>query len=445
MLEINYIPTPPQQRVWDAWDDADSTSILTGGGVNSGKTYNLCALFTIKSVMYAETRYLIGRKNLTNLMKTTANTLWKVFKDFGFVADVHYTYNGQTRTVRFFNGSEILFDHLTFEPSDPEIARLGGLELTAAGLDEVGDCDYRVVEKVHERVGRCNNEKYDIKPIVVMTCNPSRGWLKKKYYDLFKKGILQSWMKVILSTVYENPHASAAYVKNLFNVLTPTERARQLEGSWEFGDDPDQLTTYEAAEAMYYHPIKREELKGTKYLTADIAFASDKCVIGVWDDWTLIEVRVLKGGEKPEDVIRQLQLKYMISGKHVAYDSTGAGYYLKNYIKGAYAFHAGAKPLKDSKIKTFEHLKTQMYCHLADKINEGSIRIFSCDSTEEVRSELLEEMTMIQSIPKELIDSIVKLISKDKIKTKIGRSPDLLDMASMRGVFDFKRDWQRNF
>jgi hypothetical protein len=445
VTEINYIPTPPQSRVWDAWDDEDSTSILTGGGVNAGKTYNLCALGTIKAIMYSETRYLMGRKKLTTLMGATVKTLWKVFKDFGLVADIHYTYNGQSRTVRFFNGSEIIFDHLMFEPSDPEISRLGGLELTAALLDEVADCDYRVIEKVHERVGRCNNDKYGIKPIVIMTCNPSRGWLKKKYYDLFKKGILPAWMKVLLSTVRDNPHAPDWYIKNLSNILTPTERARQLEGSWEFGDDPDQLTTYEAAEAMYYHPIKLEDLKGVKYITADIAFSSDKCVIGVWNDWTLIQVRVVKDHEKPEDVIRELQLKYGVSGKHVAYDSTGAGYYLKNYVKGAYAFHAGAKPLKDSKLKTFEHLKTQMYCHLADKINDGTAKVFSNESTESVREELLEEMTMIQSIPKELIDSVVKLISKDKIKQKIGRSPDLLDMVSMRGVFDFKRDWQRNF
>lgn len=441
MIEINYIPSLPQQRVWDAWDDEHSTSILTGGGVNSGKSYNLMALATIKAIMYPETRYLVGRKNLTQLMKTTAATLWKVFKDFKLVVDVHYTYNGQTRTVTMFNGSEILFDHLSFEPSDPEIARLGGLELTAAMLDEVADCDYRVIEKVHERVGRWNNEKYGIKPLVFMTCNPSRGWLKKKYYDLFKKGTLPDWMKVILSTVRENPYASEAYIKNLSNVLTASEKARQLDGSWEFGDDPDQLTNYANAEAMYYHPLKLTDLKGTKYITADIAFSSDRCVVGVWDDWTLFHIRVVGEGEKPEDVIRALQLQYGVSGKNVAYDSTGAGYYLKNYIKGAYAFHAGGKTLKDSKNKTYEHLKTQMYCHLADKINDSTAKVL----TEELRDELLEEMLMIQSVPKEMIDSVVKLISKDKIKTKIGRSPDLLDMMSMRGVFDFKRNWERNF
>lgn len=441
MIQVDYIPSAPQELVWDAWDDSDSTSILTGGGVNSGKTYNVCALTTIKALTYDGTRYLIGRKNLSNLMGTSAETLWKFFREHGFVQDVHYTYNGNTRRVKFPNGSEILFDHLSYEPSDPDVARLGGLELTAAFLEEVGDCDFRVIQVIHQRVGRCNNQKYGIKPMVFMTCNPSRGWLKSRYYDPYKKQKLPKWMKVILSTVRDNPHAGQEYVENLENVLTPNEKARQLDGSWEFGDDPDQLTTYDKAEAMYYHPIKFEELKGTRYLTADIAFSSDRCVVGVWDDWTLFHIRVVGENETPEGVIRELQMKYNVSGKHVAYDSTGAGYYLKNYIKGAYAFHANGKTLKDTKQKTYEHLKTQMYCHLADKINESVAKVL----TEELRDELLEEMVMIQSLPKEKLEGVVKLISKDKIKTKIGRSPDILDMMSMRGVFDFKRAWEQNF
>lgn len=441
MNQVDFIPSAPQEEVWDAWDDPSSTSILTGGGVNSGKTWNICALAVIKSHEYPGTRYLIGRKNLSNLMGTSAETLWKFFRENGFVQDVHYTYNGNTRRVKFPNGSEILFDHLSYEPSDPDVARLGGLELTAAFLEEVGDCDFRVIQVVHQRVGRWNNKKYGIKPMVFMTCNPSRGWLKTRYYDQYKKGTLPKWMKVILSTARDNPHAGEEYVENLENVLTANEKARQLDGSWEFGDDPDQLTTYDKAEAMYYHPIKLEELKGTKYITADIAFASDRCVIGVWDEWTLFHIHVVSENETPESVIVQLQNKYSVSGKHVAYDSTGSGYYLKNYIKGAYPFHAGAKPLKDTKQKTYEHLKTQMYCHLADGINAATVKVL----TEDFREELLEEMVMIQSLPKEKLEGVVKLIDKAKIKTKIGRSPDILDMMSMRGVFDFKRPWEQNF
>jgi len=444
VIETDYEPTPPQELVWDAWDDADSTSILTGGGVNSGKSYNLMAMATIKAITHPETRYLVGRKTLKSLMDTTAKTLWKVFRDFGLVVDVHYGYNGQTRTVTFLNESEIVFDHLTYEPSDDEISRLGGLELTAAFLDEVAGCDYRVVEKVHERVGRQNNKKQGIKPMVFMTCNPSRGWLKKKYYTPFMKGKLPPHKAVMLSTVYSNPHADEAYIKNLINTLTSSERKRQLDGSWEFSDDPDQLTTYEKAEAMYFHPFDESDLKDTWYITADIAFSSDKCIVGVWNGWKLLKiVEVKKDKEKPEDIIKALQKEHKVSGKYVAYDSTGAGLYLKNYISGAYAFHAGGKTLKDkdTKQKTYEHLKTQMYCHLADKINNGTAQIY----TDFLKDDLLDEMTAIRSIPKERIDSVMKLISKDEIKKLIARSPDLLDMMSIRGVFDFKKPYQRNF
>lgn len=430
MINIDFKPTKSQYRVWEAWEDETSTSILAGAGVNTGKTYNLMALGVIKSLQYPGTRYLIGRKNLTNLMKTTAKTLWKVLRDFGLEADNQFTYNGSTRVFTFSNGSEIVLDHLSYEPSDPEVARLGGGEYTAALLDEVGDCDPRVIEVVHQRVGRCMNKEYSIKPLVIMTCNPTRGYLYTGYYQPWKEGNLPDFKAFLPSKIYENPYVTKEYIQHLENTLSANERDRMLNGSWDFASDPNQLTNYENLLAIYSDSVPANNDK--YYITADIAFESDKCLVVLWNGLDVNEILEVERSEKPEDVILALQEKYKVQARNIIYDGTGAGLYLKNYLKGAYVFHAGAKPIKEK--SDYEHLKTQCYFKFAEAVNAGKIRIF--DTT--LKEELIDECLQIKTLPKETLDGKIKMIKKDEIKKFIGRSPDILDALSMRMVREIK-------
>lgn len=434
MLNIEYKPNKAQDKVWDAWDNDKSTSILTGGGVNSGKSYNLMAMAVVKSLQYPGTRYLVGRKNLTNLMKTTASTLWKLMREFGLKVDAHYTYNGSSRVVKFINGSEILFDHLTFEPSDPDVARLGGLELTAAFLDEVADCDYRVIEVVHQRVGRCKNAEYSIKPMVFMTCNPSRGWLYSKFYKPWQQNELKPHQAFLPATIFDNPHASKEYIENLKNTLTPAERDRMLHGSWEFGNDDSQLTTFENIMAMYDY-AQPDTWKGKYYITLDVAFESDKMILILWNGLDVVKIREIdKDTEKPEDVVLAMQKEFKVQQGNVIYDATGSGNYLKNYLRNGYAFHSGARPIKAINKKEFQHLKDQCYYLLAEQINKGNVRIFDNN----LKDELIDECMQIKSLPKEKLEGKVKLIKKDTIKSMIGRSPDILDALAMRMVKEIK-------
>jgi phage terminase large subunit len=86
--------------------------------------------------MYPGTGWLLGRKELLNLKRTTLLTLFKVWEEYGFKAGIHYTYNQQSNIINWHNGSQIFLFDLGYQPSDPLYTRLGGLELTGAAVDE---------------------------------------------------------------------------------------------------------------------------------------------------------------------------------------------------------------------------------------------------------------------------------------------------------------------
>jgi len=430
-MQIDFKPTLKQYEMFEAWDDATSTSILFGGGVGSAKSYGLMSLAVIKALQYKGVRFLIGRKTYRDLIDTTIQTLFKVFESFGMKSGIHYIYNQNAKTITFNNGSSFILRHIDYVPSDPNGAALGSLELTAAFLDEVGEMDGRVVRVVHSRTGRWKNEELGIKPMTFMSCNPSRNFLFNDFYKPWQKGELAAHRKFVHSTLKDNPYLGEAYRSNLINTLSLEEKRRLVDGLWEFDGDHNSLTKYDNVSDMFGY-LKPTSWAGKWCITADIAFEHDKCLVILWNDFDVVKIVSVKPDEKPEDVVLSLQKEYKVLGRNIVYDATGAGLYLKNYLRGAYVFHSGAKAIKD--VKNFEHLKTQCYYKLAERIMDGGVRVFD----ESLKEQTIDECLQIKTIPREKLDGVIKLIKKDEIKANIGRSPDILDTLAMREVLELK-------
>ena len=142
-------------------------------------------------------------------------------------------------------------------------------------------------------------------------------------------------------------------------------------------------------------------------------------------------------------------IKHSIPKRNVAYDATGAGNYLKNYLPGSYAFHSGAKAImrvskkKANESKEFEHLKTQCYYLLAQEIMSDNSRFMIFDN--HFKDQIIEEILCIKTLPKDKIDSIIKMVPKSDIVKILGHSPDILDAIAMRMVWEVKQKYKRNF
>ena len=445
-MDIDFRPNPKQAIMLDTFENGPATEVAYGGAASGGKSYGLCALHIIKSLQYPGVRSAIGRDTLKNLKRTTLKSFFKVCKDWQLKQGSHFKYNQQDSIVTFYNGSEILLLNLQYIPSDPECEWLGSFELTFASIDEASRVNEKVKTVLHSRCGRHLN-KHDeqgnvrekpIKPFILHTCNPARGWLYDQFYKATIDKLIKPTRLFIQALITDNVvHQGPEYMEHLLTTLSPAQIKRLVHGKWDFNDDPNQLTSFEAVKMCFDHN-KPEQWGADWYITADVAFESDRMIIILWNEFDAVKIVEVAEGTKPEDIIKGMAAEHRINNKHIVYDATGVGAYLKNYFPGAYAFHSGAKPIRSTE---FEHLKTQCYVKLSEAINERVLRIF--DKTYE--EETVDELLQIKSVPKELMIDKIKLIKKAEIKAIIGRSPDILDALAMRWAIELKGKYRRNF
>jgi len=91
--------------------------------------------------------------------------------------------------------------------------------------------------------------------------------------------------------------------------------------------------------------------------------------------------------------------------------------------------------LVENQIVQYQNLKTQCYFKLAEMIQNGEIFVTCADGT------IIDEMSKeLEQVKRDKIDSDGKLslLSKEKVKESIGRSPDYSDALMMRMYFCFK-------
>ena len=117
--------TAKQKSAFRLLRNNTTTEILYGGAAGGGKSYLLCLWAISLSLEYDGIRGLIGRSKLDALKKTTLNTFYDLCKQLGLISGEHYTYNGVSNIITFYNGSEIILKDLFHYPSDPNYDSLG--------------------------------------------------------------------------------------------------------------------------------------------------------------------------------------------------------------------------------------------------------------------------------------------------------------------------------
>ena len=431
-MEINFKPTKKQHQVFKIFDDIETTEILFGGGVGAAKTYLMGSLITIKCLQYAGIRVGLCRNELTTLKKTTVVTLLsEVFPNFGLKKDEHYKYNPIEGKITFNNGSEIVFQELRHIPSDPNYTRLGGLLLTFAVIDEAGETEVKGKEILQSRIGRWRNETYKLKPLLIMTCNPSRNFLYDDFYMADKEGTMPIYRKFVNATGLDNPYLSDAYIENLRRTLSPSEVQRLLMGNWESQDDPDNLVSSDDIKEMYDHSISLNT-DDTRYISADIAFKNDGCILIVWEGNDVIDIVKVKNEQNVLDTIKLTAQQYEVQTRNITYDSDGVGQYIKQYLRSAKPIINNGKVLKK---ENYTNLKTQLYYKLGELIRDGKIKLKTNKYKKEIEGELLSIKRKVRGSS----ESKMEINSKNEQKQILGHSPDYADALAYKMIFEYQR------
>lgn len=379
---------------------------------------------------YPGTGWLLGRKELLNLKRTTLLTFFKICAEYNLKAGIHYTYNQQSNIIDWHNGSQIFLFDLGYQPSDPLYTRLGGLELTGGAVDESNEVPAQAINILKTRLGRRLNDTYDLLPKLLETFNPDKGHVYTRYYKPWKDGELPAHRKFIKALPTDNPHTTESYLNQLRNSDTVTKE-RLLFGNFEYDDDPAALIVYDAITDLFTNTLP----DGEKYISADIARqGSDKIVIYVWNGLTVTKIHTYQkqGTNTTADKIKELEQIHSVPRSHIVIDEDGIGGGVLDQLPGAKGFLNGSKPFRD---ENYQNLKTQCYYLLAKKINKREIAV-KCDDPK-VKELLTEELEQVKSKDMDK-DGKLKIQPKEIVKELIGRSPDYSDALMFRMYYEFR-------
>jgi PBSX family phage terminase large subunit len=404
--------------------DSQVEQLLYGGAAGGGKTKFGCMWQIQRRLKYAGTRSLIGRAKLDNLKKTTLNTFFETAEEFGLIANKHYTFNGQSNVIKFFNGSEIVLKDLFAYPSDVNFNSLGSLEITDYFIDECSEVTEKAVSIVHSRCRYKLNE-FNLIPKGFLSCNPAKGWLYNEFYMKNNRNELPSHRAFVQALPQDNPFLPVAYIESLRR-LPEYDRKRLLEGNWEFDDDSDKLFQTENLLRMFRNEVINE---GKKYITADIArFGKDRTIICVWEGLTIIDIIELNRAALDE-VVNKVRLtcqQHSILLQDVVCDEDGVGGGVVDFLK-CRGFVNGSKP----KHPQYQNLKSECYYKLAQYVEENKLTILSSTRKEQI----VRELEMIKRHRAD-VDGKLMVTPKDVIKNREGISPDVADAIMMRMYFE---------
>lgn len=412
--------------------------LLFGGGAGGGKSYLGCIWLTQSAIQYPESRWFMSRKVGRDIRESTLLTMFDVLnKTFELTWDVDYKYREQKSRIEFSHGSMIFLKELPFIPADPECNYLGSMEYTGGFIDEAQEVNKRAKDTILSRI-RYNLEAYGepLIPKSLQTCNPDKGHLYTDFYAPFSKGLpLKKGRHFLQSLVVDNPRISPEYIKTLQNLDDEAMKQRLLYGNWDYEITSNQLVLTQWLENAL---VDNYDPKAKKKAALDAAReGGDANVMSIWSGDTLIhmeEINVPIGentdisGIIANEVIR-ICSQWGIGYEDMFIDAVGVGGGVVDALRsrGWYAksYKGGSSAKSNEEFTEYENLRAYSYWKFRIELQKGNIKILKSIP---YRDELFRQLTAHEY---EINDKMVKLMKKEHVKNKIGRSPDHSDATVM--------------
>lgn len=459
--------------------------VIGGGSAGAGKTFSLL----LEPLRHKDVKGFGGvifRR--TSPQIRSEGGLWDTSKE------LYPLVNARPRESvlewEFPSGVKIKFSHLEHEKN---ILDWQGSQIPLIGFDELT----HFTEKMFFYLLSRNRSACGVRPYVRATCNPDpESWVAKliewwidqntgypipdrdgvvRYF--IKKGSDYIWgdsveevigkasfflddevkksgvaakefvksITFISGNVYENKELLDINPQYLANLISQDEQTQSqlLKGNWKIVVSDNDIYSYPCFVGMFNNAYTATN--GKKYITADIALkGSDKFIVGVWDGFELIDIKIMakSDGKEVIDAIKGLATQYRVPNFNIVYDNDGVGGFVDGFIVGAKPFVNNAKAANK---ENYENLKTQCYYKSGDRVGKDEYIVSEqvantmYDDTMTVRQRLLYERKAIKR-DKADMDGKLRIIKKDEMKTKLnGQSPDMMDMFMMREYFEVKK------
>ena len=425
-MDVNIELTDNQKKAMAALQDAVHTAIGYGGWAWGGKTFLWVVWVWLMCIKYPWVRYALVRDTIKNLKNTTVVSLEKFYDIYKIPQELRWQVSEQKSLIKFPNWSTILLLEWCYYPSDPLYNRFWSLELTWAFVEESAEVPLDWIKILTTRVWRFKNEEYGIKGKVLETFNPNPWHVYERFY------LWKWWPNSIFieSLVYSNKFMDAWYIENLENADESVKK-RLLYGQWDFEDDTWMLFKKKDIDNLFTN-----EQKWTKYyIVADVArFGKDTTRISLWKWNTWKRVWTYKKNTVTEaiDSILFIAWQYGVDHRDIIIDSDWVWWGVVDWITYATGFVNNSSPIVTWSKQNYMNLKTQCAFELKKRIENWEIAIdWDHPNKDQDRHDLQQEL-LNTYIDEKSLDGKTKIESKEKMKERIWRSPDLLDTMIMR-------------
>ena len=451
-MEISFRTKNKRQlEVAQYYSDSITEQILTGGAKGGGKSFLCASLIFGDALIYPETMYFIARKELTDLRKFTIPTIHEVFQRWNLKIDDYATFNGQDNCFNLYNKSKVFLIACKDEPSDPMFERFGSMQMTRGWIEEGGEVEEAAQQNLWLSIGRWKNDIYQLKKKLLITCNPKKGWMKREFIDPYTQGTLPQTKKFVPMLAHDNPYLPDGYVETLSNIKDQATRERLFLGNWDYDEDQNALTTYDALSDAFSTTVTKNN---QKYLIVDVArFGKDSTTIQLWSGLELQRIEKYQKQDTQNSIqkIKDYAATYQVPYSNIMVDEDGIGGAVVDGLQGVKGFIANSHPLptsteirgKFSRMESFliektnyQNLKSQCAFKLAELLNEHKIAF----KVPEYRNEIIEDLTALLKQKNKDSDGKLQIIPKDEVKQAIGHSPDIGDPLIYRAWFELSKD-----
>lgn len=406
-----------QNQIATAIKSRKKKIIILTGALGTSKTFGAAVMLLSLAKQYPKSVIGVGRKNTVEMKRGTLLSFHEAAEKMNLT---EYHENRQDMFWAFPNGSRIQFFEID-QSHDREFSKIKSMNLTCAFIDEADAVQKDGFLATYGRVGRQNEN--NAPDFIMMACNPNEAWIKEDYYNI--KDNLPDNVELIEFEISDSFLPRDYYEK--FEDAPINWKKRYLYNDWTYADDDNSLFKYMYLDRAHVTVLKED----TKYAALDVArFGKDRSVAVIWQGKQLIDITILK--DKDDKITNtELGRKYInyckengVGYENACVDAVGNGSGVVDYChdKGFYVkeYLAGGKSDGNYKNK-----RSQDTHHLAQDFEKYKAKILdSCAYLSELKKELTMQNYSVED--KQLI-----VESKDKIKDRLGMSPDIADAVIM--------------
>ena len=403
---------------------ASSSDITIFGGSRGGSKSFSLLMESLKDIYNPYYNSILLRNEKDDLLDLI-NTSYILYGQMG-----QYNKSISDMTWYFKNGGKLKFSYLA-DSYDDFKKRFQGKQYSFIGIDEITHCSY---EKFKYLI-TCNRNAYGIRNRFYGTCNPDPDSWVRKFIDWWigedglpideRDGIIRycfmegdspdsiywgntpeevyNQCKHIIDPLWKDAYEELGFNKVTMYVKSVTfiqgrleenikliasdpnyaanlsqqneeQRARDLEGNWNFKATGDDLIKMSDMDRFYSASAQIE--KGIRYVSADIAFeGGDFCVMWLWIDLHIKDVFVMRENSANTETMFMAKLnEWGVREENVIYDYWGVGQAISGHVKRAVKFTGTQKPEKQFE-NSYKNIKSQCAEMLAHYIQDGKISI----------------------------------------------------------------------